>query len=137
MTPDPPPRTVPSPDGLNADFYRQALERGLCFQRCSACARFRHPPRYLCAVCGGRAYEWTAASGKGTLFSWTVTHRPVDPGWANELPYATVVVEMEEGVRLVGALRDLSLDRLALGVPLIAELEPENDEFAFIYFRPI
>ena len=42
------------------------------------------------------------------VYSWTITHRPIDPGFADEVPYAVLVVEMEEGPRLVGNLRDLA-----------------------------
>jgi uncharacterized OB-fold protein len=131
-----PPRMVPDPDGRNADFYRYAATTGkLHLQRCDECARTLHPPRYLCAGCGSDALTFVPASGRGRLFSWTVTHRPVDPGWAHALPYATVVVEMEEGVRLVGAWRG-ELDQLVLDAPVQVEVEPASEEFAFLHFRP-
>jgi len=130
-----PPRLVPDPDGRNADFYRAAATGKLHLQRCDECARVLHPPRYLCAGCGSDSLTFVPASGRGRLFSWTVTHRPVDPGWAHELPYATVVVETEEGVRLVGGWRG-TLEQLALDVPVVAEVEPVSEDFAFIHFRP-
>jgi len=70
------------------------------------------------------------------VFSWTVTHRPVDPGWANEIPYATLIVEMDEGVRVVGSLRHLPPTELRLDLRVVAEVEPVSDAFAFIHFRP-
>lgn len=130
-----PPRMVPDPDGRNADFYRHAASGKLHLQHCDECARVLHPPRYLCAGCGSDALSFLPVSGRGHLFSWTITHRPVDPGWAHELPYATVVVEMEEGVRLVGAWRG-TIQQLALDGAVVAEVEPVSESFAFIHFRP-
>ena len=77
------------------------------------------------------------SAGRGRIFSWTVTHRPVDPGWAAEgLPYATVVIEMEEGVRLVGGWRG-GLDALRLDLEVGVEVEAAGENFAFLYFRPV
>jgi len=129
-------RFVPDPDGLNADFYRHLARGRIHFQRCVACATIQHPPRYRCASCGGAESDWVASTGSGRVFSWTVTHRAVDPGWAAEIPYATLVVEMDEGVRVVGALRGLAPAGLALDLRVVAEIEPVSDAFAFIHFRP-
>jgi hypothetical protein len=65
-----------------------------------------------------------------------VTHRPIDPGWAVDLPWATVVVEMEEGPRLVGGWRGASNDVLKLDLPVRVEIEKQTDQFALLYFTP-
>ena len=134
--PQRPPKLVPDPDGRNADFYRHAASGTLHLQRCVSCDHYFHPPRYLCAECGSHVLEWRPASGRGRIFSWTVTHRAVDPGWADEVPYVTVVVAMEEGVRVVGALRGLAASALRLDLPIRVELEPVGANFARIYFVP-
>jgi uncharacterized OB-fold protein len=129
-------RIIPDPDGLNADFYRHLARGQIHFQRCAGCSAVHHPPRYRCASCGSADYRWVASTGRGRVFSWTVTHRPVDPGWANEIPYATLIVEMDEGVRVVGALRGLAPAKLALDQRVMAEIETVSEAFAFIHFRP-
>jgi uncharacterized OB-fold protein len=133
---DRPPKTIPDPDGLNADFYQHLADGTLCLRHCDACGVVHHPPRYLCAACGSDDLGWAPASGRGRIFSWTVTHRPIDPGWAPDLPWATVVVQMEEGPRLVGAWRGADLDVLCLDLPVRVEIERENDHFALLYFTP-
>jgi uncharacterized OB-fold protein len=135
MSADTPPKFTPDPDGLNADFYRCAATGRLHLQRCDACARTLHPPRYLCAGCGSDQLTFVAAEGPGKLFSWTITHRPVDPGWAADGPWATVVVEMQEGVRVVGGWRG-TLDELRLDLPVDSEVEVVSEDFARIYFKP-
>ena len=130
-------RIIPVPDGPNVDFYRHATTGELHLQHCRACDRFQHPPRYRCPSCGtGDTLEWVPSSGDGLLHSWTVTHRPVDPGWADHLPYATVVVELDEGVRLVGAWEGAEVTDLALDLPVQLRIEPAGDEFAFLWFSP-
>ena len=108
-------RLVPQPDGLNGEFYEHARAGQLCFQRCDACDAWRHPPRRRCAACGSDAYRWEPSAGRGRLFSWTVTHQPFDPSFADRVPYVTGLVEMAEGPRVValvdGDRSDLRLDR--------------------------
>ncbi|MHB1910883.1 MAG: Zn-ribbon domain-containing OB-fold protein [Acidimicrobiales bacterium] len=74
--------------------------------------------------------------GRGSLFSWTVTHIPFDPGWAGEVPYTTVVVELDEGVRLLGAIDGVKRADLHLGLPLTASLDSKSEGFVFLTFRP-
>ena len=75
-------KMVPDPDGRNADFYRFAASGRLHLQQCTSCNPYYHPPRYLCRECGSGDLEFVPSEGHGRIFSWTVTHRPVDPGWA-------------------------------------------------------
>lgn len=140
--PERPGRLLPAPVGLNAEFYARAAEtRVLHFQRCRACEGWRHPPRFRCAGCGSDDWAWARSSGRGRIFTWTVTHRPIDPAFAAEVPYAVVVVEMDEGVRVVGNLLGLAPGDLALELPVVAQLEVLISEagtadVALIHFRP-
>jgi uncharacterized OB-fold protein len=67
------------------------------------------------------------------VFSWTVTHQQLDPAF--DVPYAVVVVELDEGPRLVGNLRGLAPAELALDLPVEAELEPVSEQVALVHFR--
>lgn len=127
---------IPSPEGPNAEFYERAQGGVLHLQRCAYCERYQHPPRYRCASCGSDNLTWVASPGRGTLFSWAVTHRPYDRGWADRLPYVTGVIELDEGIRLVGALQISDGMELRLGLRLQTRLEPRTDEFVFITLIP-
>ena len=133
MNPPTVPKLVPKPVGLNADFYAHCAAGELRFQRCTACATWRHPPRARCAACGSDEWEWALASGRGHVYTWTVTHRPIDPGFADEVPYAVLVVEMEEGPRLVGNLRGLAPSELTIGLAVEVVLEPVAEHVALTH----
>ena len=137
MTDQPsPPKPIPDPDGLNAEFYEQCAGGRLCFQRCTACSTWRHLPRDMCPQCGSPEWEWSPSTGRGRIYSWTVTHRAMHPSFAKEVPYAVVLVELEEGVRMVSGLRGLSPEALELDLPVEVELEPISEKIALPYFRP-
>lgn len=130
------PRPLPRPEGLNGEFYRRCAEGTLAFQRCSDCGAFRHPPRLRCPHCGSQGWSWEPSSGRGKIYTWTVTHQALHPAFAQELPYATVVTELEEGVRLVSGTRDLAPEDLALGLPVEVVLEPADEGIALPRVRP-
>jgi uncharacterized OB-fold protein len=128
-------RILPNPVALNAEFYAWAAQGELRLQQCRACGRWRHPPRFLCAGCGSDAWSWERASGRGRVFSWTVTHQQLDPAFA--VPYAVVVVETDEGPRLVGNLRDTDLGDLRLDLAVEAVFEPASDTVALIHWTAV
>ena len=127
-------RLLPSPVGPNAEFYSFLARGELRLQRCAACGTWRHPPRHRCAACGSLDATWELASGRGRLFSWTVTHRAVDPAF--EPPYVIAVLELEEGPRLVGNTRGLAPADLALDLPMVVEIEPVSDTVGLLWFSP-
>jgi len=130
-------RPIPSPEGLNAEFYAHCARGELRFQRCTECGTWRHLPRYMCARCGSERSTWERSSGRGRVYSWTVTHQAMHPAFASRVPYAVVVVELEEGVRMVGNLQNLAPADLELGLPVEVVLDRLSDEVALPSFRPI
>jgi uncharacterized OB-fold protein len=57
-------------------IYRDKLAQGSFeIQRCSGCAKHVFYPRVLCPHCGSGRLEWTAPSGRGTVYSTTVVRR--------------------------------------------------------------
>jgi len=128
------PRMLPNPTGLSAELYAFWAKGELRLQRCVQCHTWRHPPRFRCAACGSPEVSWDLASGRGRVFSWTITHRTVDPAF--EPPFAIVVVELEEGPRLVGSLAGIELSDLRLDLPVVVELEKVSEAIALVAFRP-
>ena len=95
---------VPLPDADSAPFWEAVAQHRLVLQRCAACGVLRHPPRTMCPSCLSFENEWIGASGRGRVWSWVVAHPPVLPAFAERTPYNVIVVELEEGVRMVGNL---------------------------------
>ncbi len=127
------PQPLPHPVGLAADWYGFVARGELRFQRCSGCGRWRHPPRLLCVDCGSHEFEWAPVSGDGHLFSWTVTHQPLHPQFAGVTPYVIALVELDEGIRVVCAGRDLDPDELALDLPIRVVAEPVNEDIGLLF----
>jgi uncharacterized OB-fold protein len=130
------PRFTPSPDGLNAEFYAHLAAGTLRLQRCEDCATWRHPARVLCGRCGSARWQWAETSGRGTVYTWTVTHQALVPPFAGDEPYAVVVVELAEGPRLVTAVRGVEPSALRLGLPVVVRIARVSDAVGLHYFVP-
>ena len=130
-------RPLPQPDDdLVAEFWAHCAREELRFQRCSACMTWRHLPRLRCARCGSGAFSWERSSGRGRVHSWTITHQAPLRAFASRTPYAVLVVELEEGVRMVAGLVDANPDVLRLDLPVELVFEHVALDAALPQFRP-
>lgn len=62
--------------------------------------------------------DYLVASGRGTVFSYVVHHAPQVPG--RTLPFVIALVELEEGVRMLGELRGIDPSAVEIGIPVRA-----------------
>jgi uncharacterized OB-fold protein/acyl dehydratase len=62
--------------------------------------------------------DYVVAGGKGTVFSFVVHHAPKVPG--RTLPFVIALVELEEGVRMLGELRNVDPATVEVGMPVRA-----------------
>ena len=109
-------RPLPVPDVLSQGYWEATARHELAIAKCSRCGAFAHPPGAVCCACGSidPQFEWVTVSGKGRIRSWTVVRQALLPGFADEIPYVTVDVELDEqsDLRIIGRLID------GLGAPL-------------------
>jgi len=108
------------PDAFTKPFWEAAAEHRLVVPRCTECATFRLPPSAFCWRCQAQAVEWVEHDGAGTVYSFTIIHHPLMPELSDSVPYVPAVVELPDtnGCRLVGALHEVSLDTVKVGLPV-------------------
>jgi uncharacterized OB-fold protein len=131
------PRPLPLLEGFAGEFYAHCKRGELHFQRCGDCAAWRHVPREMCPECGSWNWEWARSSGRGRVFSWTVVARALHPAFQDACPYAPVVIEMEEGVRILSELVDCAPDALEIDMPVEVVFTDETEEVTLPRFRRI
>ena len=130
-------RPLPRGEDYNGEFYQFCQQHELRFQRCSGCKAWRHMPRESCRNCGSFEWTWERSNGTGKIFSWTIIHRALHPGFADDLPYAAVLVELDEGVRLVSHVVDLPLENLRIGLPVKVIFDDVTPDTTLHKFRPL
>lgn len=127
------PIPVPTLHPDNQGFWEGVQRQELVLQRCKGCGTWSHPPRPMCPKCRSLEREWSPASGKGTVYSWVTYREAPHPGF--KAPYSVVLVELEEGVRLVSNLVDVGPEEIAIGMPVEVVFNQIHDETFLPKFR--
>ena len=127
------PSVIPHvPDGDDEFFWDGVAQGHLFLRSCARCGRLQHPPSPMCPSCHSLKWTTRQASGRGTVYSWIVSHHPTE---ADALPRIVVLVDLEEGVRLVSNLLGVAPADVRNGMAV--ELCFENyDGVALPQFRP-
>ena len=118
----------------NAFFWEGTAAGELRVQHCPTCGRLRHPPGPMCPSCGADKQDWIVASGRGTVFSYVVHHHPPVPG--KQLPFVVALVELDEGVRMLGELIDTDPADVHIGLPVEIALTTIDDDLTLPFWRP-
>jgi len=119
----------------DSQFFWDGTAAGeLRIQTCNACGKVRFPPGPACPDCGAFDRGHVVASGRGTVFSYVVHRHPPVPG--KELPIHIALIDLDEGVRMVGEVVDLAEDEeLEIGMPLQVDYRQVDDELTLPVWR--
>jgi len=129
-------KPIPALEEVSKPFWQGCRREELLLQRCNNCGRFQFYPRPLCINCMSRSLEWVRSSGKGAVYSFTVTHQTTTPGFAQELPYVFAIVELIEGVRLTTNIVGCPPEQVYIGMPVVVVFEPISPEISLPKFVP-
>lgn len=116
-----------------ADFWAGVRAHELRVPQCNACGTLRFPPGPACRSCEALDQGHLVASGRGTVFSYVVHRHPPVPG--KELPIVIALVDLEEGVRMVGEVVDVADDEIEIGMPLRVDFRDVDDELTLPVWR--
>lgn len=114
-------------------FWEGAKRHKLLIQRCTSCGNLRHPPAPACPSCHSLDWDTIEASGRGRLHSYVVHHHPPMPGFDG--PAVVVLVDLEEGTRLVSNIADVQPDQLCIGEPLEVFFLDQEEGWTVPQFR--
>jgi uncharacterized protein len=117
--------------------YWEGLRQGeLRIQRCNSCSKAVFYPRSICPHCHSDQLAWIVASGKGTIYSYTVVHQAFGP-FAADVPFVIAIVELEEGARMMSRIVDAPRERVAVGAAVRVTFENVGEDLTLPYFRLI
>jgi len=132
-SPSSPMRPLVTPD--TAFFWEGTALGELRIQRCPACGALRHPPGPMCPACGTPGDGgYVVAAGTGEVFSYLVHHHPPVPG--KKLPMVVALVQLPEGVRMVGEMPGVAPDRVRIGLPVRVAFARVDDDLVLPTWRP-
>ena len=130
-------RPLPNPDAATAPYWAAAREHRLVMPRCEDCGHYHFYPRTLCPKCGSARLAWTACSGRGDVYSFTVIHRAPSPAFAAAVPYVVAAVKLDEGPHLMTNIVDCAPDTVRIGMPVRVAFQTVSDEITLPVFELI
>ncbi|WP_017239430.1 Zn-ribbon domain-containing OB-fold protein [Streptomyces sp. SS] len=122
------PANLPDIDAFTRPYWDAAAEGRLLLRRCAACGRAHHYPREFCPHCWSEDVRWEPASGRATLYTWSVVHRNDLPPFGERVPYVAAVVDLAEGPRMMTEVVDVPDGDLRIGMELEVAFRPEGPE---------
>ncbi len=120
------PVAAPRPTPDDAPFWEALGQSRLVLPRCRRCGTHIWYPRGFCPSCYSPEVDWVEASGRGTVYSYTVSTRGVGP-WAERAPYVIAYVELEEGPRILSNLVGVDPGEVRIGQSVRAVVEFDGE----------
>jgi uncharacterized OB-fold protein len=127
---------LPITDSSTQPFWEAARKGKLLIKRCRACGRAHFYPRTFCPSCWSEDVEWMEASGRGTLYTYSIVYKNDLPPFPDRVPYIAAIIDLEEGPRMMSNVVDCPFEDLRVGMPLEVGFRQETDEVTVPVFRP-
>ena len=124
-----------APRAPDRAFFEAAARGELLYQRCAACGHRQFYPRLLCTACGG-GVDWAMASGRGVVHTFTIVRQNGEAPFKDELPYVVAMIELDQGVRMMGNLTGSPVESVRIGMPVEAYAVECEDGMAVPFWRP-
>ena len=121
----------------NRPFWEACRQHELRLPRCLECGYVWYPLGPLCPQCLSERFEWQRSSGRGKISSWVVFHKAYFPEFADDIPYAVVQVELDEGPRLTSNLVGVPNDGIKIGMPVEVVFDDVTPDITLHGFRPL
>jgi uncharacterized OB-fold protein len=117
-------------------FWDQCREHTYVLQQCTDCQTVRYPPGRVCPACMSRAVEWVESPGRGTVFSYTTVSRAPSPEFEAWAPYTVGLIDLDEGVRVMGNIVNCQSAEIHVGMPVQVFFQDVGDGVVLPQFEP-
>ena len=121
---------APSINMETEEFWAAAKDGKLLLKKCNACGKTHYYPRAICPSCLSGDTEWYEASGKGTIYTYSVMRRA-------KIPYVIAYVTLAEGVTMMTNIVECDFDALEIGQEVEVTFRVTEGDQALPVFRPL
>ncbi|MBD48361.1 uncharacterized protein METZ01_LOCUS163568 [marine metagenome] len=129
-------RPLPAIPGETMPFWNGCREGKLLLQQDQATGGFQWYPRSINTMTPGGKMNWVASSGKGTVWTFTITRQNRTPGF-DDGPYVLALVELDEGVKLFTNIIECDPFDVRIGMEVEVTFVKANTEISVPFFKPI
>ncbi len=130
-------RPIPVPNEWTKPFWEAARRGVLELQRCQSCGHFQHPPYATCTQCVSTDLKFEPVRGAGAIYAYTIMYHTGDKRFASAVPYASIIVELDDapGALMAGNLLEAEYTEAKVGRRVEIVFEKLNDDITLPQFR--
>jgi len=129
-------RPLPQPTYYSQEYWDAARRQELRLQQCDRCGHIRFYPSPVCSNCTAFEHRWVQVSGRGQVLTYTVIHRPPSAFFADKVPYALILVKLDEGPVMMANLLNALPEAAAIDMRVRVVFEVASDEITLPQFEP-
>ncbi|MBW2366761.1 MAG: Zn-ribbon domain-containing OB-fold protein [Deltaproteobacteria bacterium] len=130
-------KPLPAIQPWSRKFWEGTKQNKLLIQECKGCSEKIFYPRKTCPECWSSDLDWSEASGRGKIYTYTVTLGGVEKKFAGDLPYVLAYVDLEEGIRMMTRIVECDPEAVAIGMDVEVVFEAVTEDITLPLFRPI
>ena len=128
------PAPLPKPTDLTLPYWEAARRHELILPRCRQCEKCFFRPEVSCTHCSSLEWDWVRASGKATLYSYTIVYRPSYPDIP--VPYVVAAVDLYEGCTMFSNIVGCPPEDVSCDMQLEVVFDDRGADFSIPQFRP-
>jgi hypothetical protein len=99
-------------------YWEGTLAEELRIQKCNACGHLQMPWGPCCTRCLSQDLGYVPASGRGTVFSFTIARQSIHPNFSGRVPYVLADIQLEEGPIMTSNVTDCAPEDVGIGMPV-------------------
>jgi len=111
-------------------FWNAARRGTFMIPVCTACGKAHWYPRAICPFCAAGTVQWREASGRGTIYTFSIMRRVKEP-------YAIAHVTLDEGPTMLTNIVDCDFDRLRIGQAVAVVFKESENGQPVPMFKPV
>ena len=129
---------IPIPQQESDFYWEKCKEHELWLRYCNHCSKAYFYPRDICPNCWSRNTTWVQAEGRGTLYTFAISHRAPRPNFEGPLPYVIAMVQLSEGPIMATNIVEVEPEpaNLQIGMPVEVVFEDISDTISLPKFKP-
>ena len=130
-------KPLPTIAGETKVFWDGCKKGELIIQQCNSCNEYQFYPRGICSNCWTTDIKWVHSTGRGKVWTYTITYQNRTPGFAEDVPYVLALVELEEGVKMFTNIIECDPKEVKIGMDVEVTFVRANNFITIPYFKPI
>ena len=130
-------KPLPEIQPYSQAFWDGTKERKLLVQHCNSCGANIFYPRRDCPECWSQDLGWIEASGRATVYSFSVTYEGVEEKFVEDLPIILAWIDLPEGIRIHTNLLECNPTEVQIGMEVEVLFKSVTDDITLPFFRPV